>query len=89
MCAAINIWCGLRHCTEVGFASFFYLSYAIVENSQERKLAKRTSVQCSGVLSNRDFQRGFSEEYQNRFGAQRGRPFAGINQIKNFRNTIR
>ena len=22
MCAAINIWCGLRHCTEVRFATF-------------------------------------------------------------------
>ena len=46
MCAAINIWCGLRHCTEVRFATFLSGGFitAIEVNSQERKLAKRTSV---------------------------------------------
>ena len=46
MCAAINIWCGLRHCTEVRFATFLSGGFitAIVLNPQERKLEKHTSV---------------------------------------------
>ena len=41
MCAAINIWCGLRHCTEVGFARLLSggFSTMAVINPQKRKLA--------------------------------------------------
>ena len=48
MCAAINIWCGLRHCTEVRFATFLsdgFTTIAVI-NSPEKKLAKRTFVHC-------------------------------------------
>ena len=27
MCAAINIWCGLRHCTDVRFATFLSVGF--------------------------------------------------------------
>ena len=42
----------LGHCTEVGFACFLSGGFitAIVVNPPERKLAKRTSVHCFGIL---------------------------------------
>ena len=45
-----KLWCieGVQYCTEVHFASFLSGGFitAIVLNQPERKLAKRTSVQC-------------------------------------------
>ena len=42
----------VQRCTEVSFASFISggIITAIVVNPPERKLAKRTSVQCAGLL---------------------------------------
>ena len=53
MCAAINVWCGLRHCTEVHFATFHSGGFitVIVSNSQERKLTKCTSVQWLDLVT--------------------------------------
>ena len=49
------------HCTEVHFASLFscWFITAIVVNPPERKLAKRTSVQCCSKSTSSSFSSGF------------------------------